>query len=47
MSAVLKPSPLLAPMREPDLAEVMAIESALYTHPWTRSESAKLPRVHG
>jgi len=36
MSAVLKPTPVLAPMREPDLTEVMAIESGLYTHPWTR-----------
>lgn len=40
MSAVLKPTPLLAPMREQDLAEVMAIESALYTHPWTRGNFA-------
>ena len=36
MSAVLKEAPQLAPMREDDLAEVMAIESAIYTHPWTR-----------
>ena len=36
MSAVLKPAPVLAPMREQDLVEVMAVESALYTHPWTR-----------
>ncbi len=40
MSAVLKPTPVLAPMREQDLAEVMAIESALYTHPWTRGNFA-------
>lgn len=40
MSAVLKPTPVLAPMRERDLAEVMAIESALYTHPWTRGNFA-------
>jgi ribosomal-protein-alanine N-acetyltransferase len=40
MSAVLKPAPLLAPMREQDLAEVLAIESALYTHPWTRGNFA-------
>jgi ribosomal-protein-alanine N-acetyltransferase len=36
VSAVLKDAPELAPMRESDLDEVMAIESAIYTHPWTR-----------
>jgi ribosomal-protein-alanine N-acetyltransferase len=36
MSAVLKDAPLLAAMREQDLDEVMAIESAIYSHPWTR-----------
>lgn len=36
MSAVLKDIPELAPMREQDLEEVMAIENAIYTHPWTR-----------
>ena len=40
MSAVLKnaavPAPRLVPMREADLADVLAIESAIYTHPWTR-----------
>jgi ribosomal-protein-alanine N-acetyltransferase len=36
MSAVLKEVPEAAPMRESDLAEVMAIESAIYSHPWTR-----------
>lgn len=40
MSAVLKEAPRLAPMREADLAEVMAIESAVYTHPWTRGNFA-------
>jgi len=40
MSAVLKPTLVLAPMREHDLPEVMAIESALYTHPWTRGNFA-------
>jgi ribosomal-protein-alanine N-acetyltransferase len=40
MSAVLKPALVLAAMREQDLAEVMAIESALYTHPWTRGNFA-------
>ncbi|HZD21687.1 MAG TPA: ribosomal protein S18-alanine N-acetyltransferase [Burkholderiales bacterium] len=56
MSAVLKPTPVLAPMREQDLAEVMAIESVLYTHPWTRGNFAdslragyecRTYRVHG
>ena len=37
MSAVLKDAPRLVPMQEIDLAEVMAIESVLYTHPWTRA----------
>jgi ribosomal-protein-alanine N-acetyltransferase len=36
VSAVLKDSPELVPMREADLREVMAIESAIYSHPWTR-----------
>lgn len=41
MSAVLKDEvPQLAPMREADLAEVMAIESAIYSHPWTRGNFA-------
>ena len=44
MSAVLKGTaptlPSLAPMREQDLDEVMAIESAIYTHPWTRGNFA-------
>jgi len=35
MSAVLKDAAELASMRERDLAEVMAIEKAIYTHPWT------------
>ena len=35
MSAVLKDAPQLVRMRDGDLAEVMAIESAIYTHPWT------------
>ena len=56
MSAVLKPTPVLAAMREQDLAEVMAIESVLYTHPWTRGNFAdslragyecRTYRVHG
>ena len=40
MSAVLKNNPELAPMRDQDLAEVMTIESAIYTHPWTRGNFA-------
>jgi len=40
MSAVLKQEPLLAPMRDADLGEVMAIENAIYSHPWTRGNFA-------
>lgn len=40
MSAVLKDVPRLDPMREADLSEVMAIESAIYSHPWTRGNFA-------
>ena len=36
MSAVLKDIPILAPMSERDLEEVVAAESAIYSHPWTR-----------
>ena len=36
MSAVLKDVPYLAAMREADLDEVIRIENAIYTHPWTR-----------
>ena len=36
MSAVLKDIPQLVAMRERDLDEVMAIENAIYSHPWTR-----------
>ena len=36
MSAVLKEVPTLEAMRERDLAEVLSIENAIYTHPWTR-----------
>jgi len=35
VSAVLKEGPRVAPMQLHDLAEVMAIEEAIYTHPWT------------
>ena len=40
MSAVLKDEPQLAPMREADLDEVLAIEQAVYSHPWTRGNFA-------
>jgi ribosomal-protein-alanine N-acetyltransferase len=40
MSAVLRDEPRLAPMREADLAEVLAVENAIYTHPWTRGNFA-------
>ena len=40
MSAVLKDVPRLVAMREQDLDEVMAIESAIYSHPWTRGNFA-------
>ncbi|MBI3371420.1 MAG: ribosomal protein S18-alanine N-acetyltransferase [Betaproteobacteria bacterium] len=36
MSAVLEQYPRLEPMTEADLGEVIAIESAVYSHPWTR-----------
>jgi ribosomal-protein-alanine N-acetyltransferase len=40
MSAVLKDAPSLSAMREEDLDEVMAIENAIYSHPWTRGNFA-------
>ncbi|HEX9397991.1 MAG TPA: ribosomal protein S18-alanine N-acetyltransferase [Burkholderiales bacterium] len=40
MSAVLEDVPGLASMREKDLAEVMKIETAIYTHPWTHGNFA-------
>ena len=40
MSAVLKDPPRLHPMRDEDLDEVLAIESVIYTHPWTRGNFA-------
>jgi [ribosomal protein S18]-alanine N-acetyltransferase len=40
LSAVLKDVPRLAPMAERDLDEVMAVENAIYTHPWTRGNFA-------
>jgi ribosomal-protein-alanine N-acetyltransferase len=45
MSAVLKDIPELQPMREDDLAEVMAIEKAIYTHPWTQGNFADSVRA--
>jgi [ribosomal protein S18]-alanine N-acetyltransferase len=36
MSAVLKDAPRLLVMSQDDLDEVLEIENALYTHPWTR-----------
>ena len=40
MSAVLKDSLRLDPMREKDLDEVLAVENAIYSHPWTRGNFA-------
>ena len=40
MSAVLKDVPLLGPMTERDLDEVVAVENVIYTHPWTRGNFA-------
>ena len=40
MSAVLKDLPALGVMREQDLGEVMLIEDAIYSHPWTRGNFA-------
>lgn len=40
MSAVLDQSPRLARMTEADLAEVAAVESTIYSHPWTRGNFA-------
>jgi ribosomal-protein-alanine N-acetyltransferase len=36
MSAVLKDAPRLVRMLDSDLSGVMAIEGAVYSHPWTR-----------
>lgn len=36
MSAVLQYNPRFEPMREQDLAAVLAIENAVYSHPWSR-----------
>ncbi len=40
MSAVLKDVPELERMSEQDLPDVMPIEQAIYTHPWTHANFA-------
>lgn len=40
MSAVLKDVPELDLMREADLPEVLAVETVIYTHPWTQGNFA-------
>ncbi len=40
MSAVLKDVPELERMSEADLPDVMPIEQAIYTHPWTHANFA-------
>jgi ribosomal-protein-alanine N-acetyltransferase len=40
MSAVLKNLPELGVMSDADLAEVVAIEQAIYTHPWSEGNFA-------
>src|SRR5690606_32127281 len=40
MSAVLAELPQLQPMREADLDDVMAIETSVYSHPWSRGNFA-------
>ena len=40
MSAVLKDEPRLEKMQEADLGEVLEIESAVYSHPWSRGNFA-------
>jgi ribosomal-protein-alanine N-acetyltransferase len=40
MSAVPQQVPQLTPMREADLAQVVAIERTVYSHPWTRGNFA-------
>ena len=40
MSAVLKNLPELGVMTEADLSEVVAIEQAIYTHPWSTGNFA-------
>ena len=45
MSAVPKQVPQLTPMREADLAQVVAIERTVYSHPWTRGNFADALRA--
>ena len=45
MSAVLKDAPRLVRMQEADLDEVIAIEGAIYSHPWTRGNFSDSLRV--
>jgi ribosomal-protein-alanine N-acetyltransferase len=45
MSAVPSESPQLAPMCEVELAQVIAIERTIYTHPWTRGNFADALRA--
>jgi ribosomal-protein-alanine N-acetyltransferase len=40
MSAVLREVPRFEPMRDAELAAVVAIENAIYDHPWTRGNFA-------
>jgi len=40
MSAVLREVPRFEPMRDAELASVVAIENAIYDHPWTRGNFA-------
>ena len=40
MSAVLKDVPELDLMRDEDLPQVLAVENAIYTHPWTQGNFA-------
>jgi [ribosomal protein S18]-alanine N-acetyltransferase len=46
MSAVPKEEAVLAPMCESDLDEVVELERAVYTHPWTRANFADSLRAH-
>ena len=45
MSAVLKQAPRLEKMREAELPEVQAVESGIYSHPWTRGNFADSMRA--
>jgi len=40
MSAVLKDAPVLGRMSAADLPDVVAVERAIYTHPWTQGNFA-------